>query len=129
MLKNKKSLKEEEEEAGGGGWIPTLFFSAESDDQSIRKVLKALRESPKLQSDRFVTGLANANMFSEKKFSRVLPLNQAKTNLSLLFEIMTEDNPQKRSIEDLSFGSLNLTDFIVLAWGWFCFREYWFLRE
>ena len=79
--------------------------------------MKALRESPKLQSDRFVTGLANANMFSEKKFSRVLPLNQAKTNLSLLFEIMTEDNPQKRSIEDLSFGSLNLTDFIVLAWG------------
>ena len=29
---------------------------------------------------------------------------------------MTEDNPQKRSIEDLSFGSLNLIDFIVLAY-------------
>ena len=40
------------------------------------------------KEDRFVTGLANASMFSEKEF---------------FFEIMTEDNTQK----DLSFGSLN----------------------
>ena len=95
---------------GERSWIltPTLFFFAETNDQSIRKVLKALRGCPKPQSDRLVTGLASANMFTEERFSRVLPPESGKNKFFFAFR---NHNWRQRTEKKYSGSIFRLLEF------------------